>query len=96
MDRFFDQANIERYRQLASASTKNAERKFLLTLLAAEIAEFKRGPRSRAISRPEGSQINRVEYKVGPDKARKQKPLINFNRSVSLGIGAFNESITTP
>jgi len=42
MDRFFDQQNIERYRQLATASTSEAERKLLVTLLALEEAEFKR------------------------------------------------------
>ncbi len=43
MDRFFNQQNIDRYRQLASASTSEAERKSLLTILAAEKTEFKRG-----------------------------------------------------
>jgi hypothetical protein len=47
MDRFFDQQNIGRYRQLASARTSEAKRKLLLTLLAAEEAEFKRGVSSQ-------------------------------------------------
>jgi hypothetical protein len=54
MDRFFDQQNIERYRQLASAST-SGRRKSLLTLLAAEKAEFKRGTSSQATPRLKGS-----------------------------------------
>ena len=41
MDRFFDQQNIERYRQLASACTSEAQRKLLLTLLAAEKSRVK-------------------------------------------------------
>jgi hypothetical protein len=55
MDRFFDQQNIERYRQLASASISEAELKLLLTLLAAEKAEFKRDASSQATSKLEGS-----------------------------------------
>jgi hypothetical protein len=47
MDRFFDQQNIERYRQLANASTRECERKLVLALLAAEEAEFKRDESSQ-------------------------------------------------
>jgi len=63
MDRFFDQQNKERYRQLASASTSEAKRKSLLTLLAAEKAEFKRGTSSQATSRLEGSLNGRMYRK---------------------------------
>ena len=40
MDRFFNNQNIERYRELASESTSGAERKLLLTLLAEDKAKF--------------------------------------------------------
>jgi hypothetical protein len=55
MDRFFDQQNIGRYRQLASARTSETKRKLLLTLLAAEEAEFKRDVSSQGTSRLIGS-----------------------------------------
>ena len=57
MDRFFDQQNVERYRQLASASISDSERRSLLTLLAAEEAEFKTGVR---FSQPPGAPARRA------------------------------------
>jgi hypothetical protein len=49
MQRFFDEQNIKRYRQLASGALTAAERKILFTALSEEAASFRN---SRRLSAP--------------------------------------------
>jgi hypothetical protein len=48
MQRFFDEQNIKRYRQLASGALTAAERQALFTALSEEATSFRNSPRLSA------------------------------------------------
>lgn len=70
MDRFVNRENIDRYRRLASESTKATERLRLMKLLAEEEAQFKselsrRGGAPAGRSRVTAATENRVKHDGG-------------------------------